>query len=266
MDDMDDDQLGVIKAHCRCGSRLPWNQCHAARLEMYHSVHRKNKNPARDNLAYIVSPLAKCPCRKTKKTYYTCCWKDISTVYLLTDDNGAIWPFEACAPEFVMKDLSDMSSEDYDLYVGQIWPDFIAMMCSPSSCDEKSKLSTWDPDVYTGCLGRLKKWFNWTDIHWRIEKDELMLRVKEWNEALVKYCDDKGYAGDVRQTIIDKYTASPLAPCGNRSCDKYETAVKSFYLCSACKKIAYCCRLCQKEDWKKRHKHKCGNMDVLLFG
>lgn len=150
MDDMDDDQLGVIKAHCRCGSRLPWNQCHAARLEMYHSVHRKNKNPARDNLAYIVSPLAKCPCRKTKKTYYTCCWKDISTVYLLTDDNGAIWPFEACAPEFVMKDLSDMSSEDYALYVGQIWPDFIAMMCSPSSCDEKSKLSTWDPDVYTG--------------------------------------------------------------------------------------------------------------------
>jgi hypothetical protein len=102
-------------------------------------------------------------------------------------------------------------------------------------CDgPKTQLPTWDPDVYAGCIERIDNWFQRKDLHWQIEKPELLQRVKEWNKALEKYCDDKGLSGATREEVIQKHTANPLAPCANWDCEIWETGVKDFQRCSQC--------------------------------
>ena len=60
--------------HCRCGSRLPWKECHAALDQEPHYSEENKENV----LGWRYSPLAKCFCNyaKKKKTHYKCCWQD----------------------------------------------------------------------------------------------------------------------------------------------------------------------------------------------
>jgi hypothetical protein len=120
----------------------------------------------------------------------------------------------------------------------------------------KCKVQAWDPDVYAGCLERIDRWFSWTDLHWGVEKAELVKRTEEWNAALEQYADDEGLTGETRVEVVEKHTANPLAPCGNIGCDVYETKIKEFQRCAGCRKIAYCSRKCQKGHWKQ-HKTVC---------
>ncbi len=53
-----------------------------------------------------------------------------------------------------------------------------------TSFHPKSKIGEWDPEVYAGVMEKIDNFFLWNDIHWRLPKYELLLRVKEWNEAL----------------------------------------------------------------------------------
>jgi hypothetical protein len=121
----------------------------------------------------------------------------------------------------------------------------------------RSGVKDWDPEVYAGVVDRLDDFFVWNDLHWRLDKAQLLQRTKEWNEALEKYCDDIGLTGVERGAVILKHTASSCAPCSNPSCEKWETEAKGFKSCSACKGVAYCSRVCQKEDWKAQHKSTC---------
>jgi hypothetical protein len=94
------------------------------------------------------------------------------------------------------------------------------------------------------------------DIHWQLPKAELLTRVSDWNAALEKYCDDKGLVGLKREQVIMLHTASPFAPCANLSCEKVETKVKEFAICSRCLQVGYCSDACRREDWAF-HKKRC---------
>jgi hypothetical protein len=97
----------------------------------------------------------------------------------------------------------------------------------------------------------------WIDLHWRLDKVELLQRTKEWNEGLQKYCHDIGLTGAEREAVVQKHTANPCAPCANPSCNNLETEPKEFKKCSRCKSVAYCSIDCQKKDWKAQHKSTC---------
>jgi hypothetical protein len=53
--------------------------------------------------------------------------------------------------------------------------------------------------VYAGVVDRIDDCFTWNDLHWRLDKVELLQRKKKWNEALGKYCDDMGLTGAERE-------------------------------------------------------------------
>lgn len=127
------------------------------------------------------------------------------------------------------------------------------------SVHPKSKVATWDPNVYAGVMEQMDadSYFQWTDVHWSIPKPELLKRVDEWNDALERYADSEGLVGAEREDVIKLHTASHLAPCANIHCDKYETSVKEFSRCQKCLLVSYCSRSCQKEDYLPRHKQRC---------
>jgi hypothetical protein len=45
-------------------------------------------------------------------------------------------------------------------------------------------LLTWYLDVYAGCMERLESPFFWRDLHWKLDKSELLAQAKSWNVAL----------------------------------------------------------------------------------
>ena len=120
----------------------------------------------------------------------------------------------------------------------------------------KSRVKEWDTEVYSGIVERSNDWLHWSDIHWKVPKRVLLRHAKEWNKALEQYCNDVGLEGTERNEVIRKHAASPLAPCANLLCDKFETKVKEFKQCSYCLNVAYCSVDCQRQDWN-RHKKEC---------
>ena len=86
----------------------------------------------------------------------------------------------------------------------------------------------------------------------------IIQRAKEWNDALSQYCDDMGLTGEEREQLVKIHLASPLARCGNPTCDEFEVKAKGFAKCwcSRCNRIAYCSRSCQAQHWKS-HKKRC---------
>ena len=117
--------------------------------------------------------------------------------------------------------------------------------------------STWNEDVYAGCVERLADFFVWDDWHAGCNGAELETRVRDWNEALNNYCDDKKITGKAREKVVKDHLASPFAACGNvGGCAAVETTLKEFARCGGCKKISYCSPNCQKAHWKQ-HKSAC---------
>jgi hypothetical protein len=60
----------VHLTQCRCGCRLPWNQCHGAYIE-----HDNGR------LCWRYSPKAMCPCKLKNKEHYKCCWFTSTPLY-----------------------------------------------------------------------------------------------------------------------------------------------------------------------------------------
>lgn len=70
--------------HCRCGSRLPWGNCHSGT-----SCAGRHYDPAKDNsgrkegtLNWRFSPCAPCPCKNGNKLDFKCCWDENLREYL----------------------------------------------------------------------------------------------------------------------------------------------------------------------------------------
>jgi hypothetical protein len=262
----------VHLTQCRCGSRLPWSQCHGAPVPGQSDLYTQaNKG----RLRWRYSPKATCPCTLTNKEHYDCCWFTATPCY--QDDTSGVLVS-------VVKTRVDKSTEEmFHLFQQsriaqgmnpngispqemtafrtvnasvirsgglQVFPD-----CNGRPCGVKA----WDPMVYAGVMDRMNtpSLFMWNDLHWQLDKVELLQRTKEWNEALEKYCNDMGLTGAEREAVSKKHTANPCAPCANIACSKRETEAKGFKACSRCKTVAYCSRDCQKKDWKAQHKSFC---------
>lgn len=260
--------------HCRCGSRLPWKECHAGRDPEPHYSKAANDSV----LKWKFSPLANCTCGLTKKNYYRCCWEH--KIYYQDDATGQISYSRGVQINDDNRDLlrglvQQIKGEDRgapivselmeELDVGRNREEIVRSYRKKSTLlqklirskdqDGKSKMIDWDTDVYIGCIERVESWFHWMDLHWTVPKSELLQWTKEWNAALEQYCDDKDLTGMERQQVIDMHTTNPLAPCANPNCGRYEEKVKGFSKCARCKTVAYCSRECQGEHWKLHKKH-----------
>jgi hypothetical protein len=259
----------VHLTQCRCGSRLPWNQCHGAPVPGQSDLYIGRDNERR---RWRYSPKAMCPCYLTNKEHYKCCWFTSTPIYK-DDISGAMPKVDRTTPEALLRVQQMMISEGIDPN-GPIVPqgtaaeefrttqtDLIRSVGLTIFSDFNGRrcgVKDWDPVVYAGIVDRIDNYFMWNDLHWRLDKVELLRRTKEWNEGLEKYCDDTGLTGAEREAVVQKHTANPCAPCSTASCNKWETEPKEFQTCSRCKSVAYCSRDCQKKDWKTQHKFTCG--------
>mmetsp|Transcript_16927 Transcript_16927/g.48914 ORF Transcript_16927/g.48914 Transcript_16927/m.48914 type:complete len:86 (+) Transcript_16927:321-578(+) len=74
-------------------------------------------------------------------------------------------------------------------------------------------MKAYTPEVMARYIEGIEDHFFRTSCHWRVEKSELLLRFREWNEALESYCNDEGLVGEERSAVISKHTVSPFALC-----------------------------------------------------
>jgi hypothetical protein len=263
----------VHLTQCRCGSRLPWNQCHGAPVPGQSDFYILCDD---GRLDWRYSPKARCPCNLTNKEHYNCCWFTSTPIYKNDTSRERV---QVCrtvkniniptTPEslqieqkMISKgidihapiDLQDMTSKELQTRL----TDYIrsgGLLMQDDVNGRRSGVKDWDPMVYAGVVDRfVTDYFIWTDLHWRLDKVELLRRTKEWNKTLKKYCDDVELTGAEREAVVQKHTANPCAPCSNPSCNNWETEPKEFKRCSRCKSVAYCSSDCQKKNWKAQHK------------
>jgi hypothetical protein len=264
----------VHLTQCRCGSGLPWNQCHGAPVPGQSDVNIKAGN---GRWRWRYSPTARCPCNLTKKEHYKCCWFS-ATPFYKDDTSGerihvVKTPVDANTTS-VLRQMQqmmitlgmdpntpivprDMAPGELRTRQANLIRSAGGLACFPDMNGRRCGVKDWDPMVYAGVVDRIDNYFMWNDLHWRLDKVELLQRTKEWNEALEKYCDDMGLTGAEREAVVQKHTANPCAPCANPSCNNWETEPKKFRKCSRCKSVAYCSVDCQKKDWKAQHTSKC---------
>lgn len=272
IEEFKDEQSRLTKVHCRCGSRLPWKQCHAGGIgQAPHYVKSNGK------ILWRYSPSAMCPCQYSKKPHFQCCFLETAKPWYQDDRTGQLEAqvkmtnpaVGSVFSSYVQEMRSRGAAPDSPLFPGATSDNtrsFAVQAVRSGGLNmivgmgvgstRKSEILDWDREVYAGCLERLDNWFFWNDLHWQLEKSELLQRVKEWNDALEGYCSDKGLTGAARQAVVNKHRANPLAPCANPRCSVWEKEVKEFQRCGRCRKVAYCSRDCQVGDWKK-HKAQC---------
>ena len=262
--------------NCRCGSRLPWKQCHAGKPTDPYYLTDKDDEKDVSKIKWRYSPMAPCHCNtsnsrlglpETKKIYFKCCWDETAhREYYQCDKTSeirvmartAVTPMQREAMQFMQEMLKGKSEDEINALMESTQqmmknPEFlIANRCkivreggaialkAIASDNPCSKLSSWDPEVYAGVMETMDAnlSFQWNDVHWALPKAELLKWTEEWNEALEQYCDNIGLTGSEREDVIKLHTASAFAPCGNVKCCKMETSVKQYSRCSKCYNIA----------------------------
>lgn len=276
MERMESEENKIALTQCRCGSQLPWKQCHSGRLHGESPFYVQGEEGF---LHWRYSPLAPCPCKLSTKTYFDCCWKQTSNPTYQVDSSGEFFFHRVARLSGVTESYIEMRREEIEANGedpnAELFPfeskedaraqtaNFIRAAGSnilqeiASSIGPMCQIGTWDPYVYAGCVERLDDCFLWDDCHWKLDKTELLQRTKEWNTALEQYCNDIGLTGKERASILTRHTASPLAPCANPSCSEVEKKVKEFRRAACCKCVAYCSSACQRQHWKQDHKQKC---------
>ncbi|KAI8602566.1 hypothetical protein EDD21DRAFT_371512 [Dissophora ornata] len=80
----------------------------------------------------------------------------------------------------------------------------------------------------------------------------LQIRVKIIANELMKAEATKGSSSKGKTD-----GATELRTCAGAGCENQETTSNQFQRCGGCKKVYYCSRLCQVNDWKSRHKKNC---------
>ena len=264
MDDFKSEANAIKLVHCRCGSRLPWRECHAAADPEPHYI--KISRTSSSRLQWRLSPYANCTCGLTDKSYYRCCWKDAKAMYIddeigklnaptqllhSNDQNQgmieSIRYIHSLSEEAMLrhqKEMKDFDFRDALLEMSEEARDEAMDYVDP---DKISKVRAMDIKIYAGIMKQMDKeqFFQWNDLHWQMPKPELLKRTGEWNTALEQYYNSKGLAGMERKEVIKIHKASEFAPCANPECHEVEEKVKGFIKCKRCRKVGYCSRPCQ---------------------
>eukprot|EP00554_Chaetoceros_debilis_P014098 CAMPEP_0194111774 /NCGR_PEP_ID=MMETSP0150-20130528/10702_1 /TAXON_ID=122233 /ORGANISM="Chaetoceros debilis, Strain MM31A-1" /LENGTH=595 /DNA_ID=CAMNT_0038801295 /DNA_START=124 /DNA_END=1908 /DNA_ORIENTATION=+ len=254
---MSEEAINLV--HCRCGSRLPWNECH---IGMLGNSEFCSKDQGK-SLKWRFSPVAKCACKLTDKNYYRCCWDDVAMyqddrtgkihqmkkIAISNSNRAAIAQLINSLGVMNEKGFPGVDREQYFRAFRSKGKEGINTALADTDPGKKSRMRDWDMDIVVGCMERIENYFMWNDFHWTMPKSELLLRTSEWNKALDQYCDEVGTTESDRDRVIEKYSASSYAPCANPSCDVIEEKVKGFAKCSRCKSVAYCSRKCQAKNW-----------------
>jgi hypothetical protein len=77
----------IASAICRCGSRLPWRQCHAGKRIGESPIFMEVKG----KIVWRFSPLAPCFCdRQPVKIHFKCCWSETSSPHYQDDDTACL--------------------------------------------------------------------------------------------------------------------------------------------------------------------------------
>jgi hypothetical protein len=244
MEELESKEKMIALVYCRCGSRLPWKECHAGSNVGESPVYKEMGG----RLAWRYSPVARCVCTHTNKTHYACCWKEACQPRYLDDNDGStnrgvvttLIVTGGRADSAALLNCQRMIAECQD---------------NPQKQDQLAKMLQQEAMAKNEhCAGITKHLegdvFVWTGDSWGFPKAELLVMVERWNIALEKYCDEAGMTGSHRESVIEKNWATPYAPCGNGRCTNVETKVKEFRKCSKCKTIGYCSSECQRKDWK----------------
>jgi hypothetical protein len=248
MEELQSKEKMIALVYCRCGSRLPWKECHAGSNVGESPVYKEMGG----RLAWRYSPVARCVCQFTKKTHYKCCWS--CQPRYLDDQDGST--NDAFYFNFSVPEGGDHATSllHYQRLVAECEVNPQLQDELMKDCLERAMAKDDHCAHIMKCLkGEV---FLWTSEHWPCSKAKLLFLVKRWNIALEKYCDEAGMTGSHRESVIEKNCATPYAPCGNASCTNIETKVKEFSKCSNCKAIAYCSSECQRKGWKA-HKGSC---------
>jgi len=257
-------EVAIAKVQCRCGSRLPWKECHAGRQvgQASHFIYAKDgRTPPGHKIIWRYPPTARCPCHKgsSAKTHFQCCWESSLPNYI--DDctgNEQFAQFnvdpamatEMLNPLDARADRADLliskigrllTNEELEridrvMALGEGQEGFVEVVLRQGP---KTKMTAWDHNVAAGCYDRLEVPLLWVDVHWHIEESYLLLQANAWNEALAKYCDDMGLTGTEREEVTKLHQASVYAPCANLGCNNIETMVKEYQKCSNCKRVGY---------------------------
>jgi len=271
--------------NCRCGSRQLWYNCHGNKSLIKHFPFFVESSEGSRHWRY--SPMARCPCKNTEKLYIDCCWHETTRLAYQDDKTGKLSMSQFTSGHGVqemaklMQTLNENGMNFEDMFAGknEVDDDGVALltkqgaeyMRTPAGRAQwqtldrhpKSAFPSYDMDVYSGVYEEIDrmvgpgKCFMWTNLHWKLDESELLVRTKEWNAALQSFCSKQtSWTEEHRREMIRIHTASPLAPCGCPSCDETERQVKEYKKCSRCRQIAYCSVNCQRNHWKE-HKKDC---------
>eukprot|EP00592_Proboscia_alata_P015056 CAMPEP_0194397860 /NCGR_PEP_ID=MMETSP0174-20130528/125780_1 /TAXON_ID=216777 /ORGANISM="Proboscia alata, Strain PI-D3" /LENGTH=545 /DNA_ID=CAMNT_0039194087 /DNA_START=140 /DNA_END=1774 /DNA_ORIENTATION=- len=169
--------------HCRCGSRIPWKDCHGHTTLSSELYYRYTDNgDKKATLSWRLSPMAKCFCHNNKrfKNYFSCCWQDESRYQ---DDSDSTLVASRTTPihegnrETIMR-MAERKLAGKKNYMTD--PKLLPHLrdgSMPSMMENKahmflkmvqaidpdgiSVLRNWDPEVSFGCMERIKDPFMW---------------------------------------------------------------------------------------------------------
>ncbi|KAG0270367.1 hypothetical protein DFQ27_008382 [Actinomortierella ambigua] len=82
------------------------------------------------------------------------------------------------------------------------------------------------------------------------EPFEYLIRTLNARRTLIQGKEEK-------KSKADEPNADGLRTCSMSGCQNVETSKGEFKRCAGCKKMFYCSRACQVNDWKQGHKNKC---------
>jgi hypothetical protein len=153
-------------------------------------------------LHWRYSPKATCPCHLTKKEHYKCCWFT-ATPFYQDDTSGKLAKLvrallDESTEELIRQLKQSMSAQGMDPNGPIFPPDMTSSRTAHTSIIRSGGLQefpdfngrpcgvkAWDPMVYAGVIDCMDtgSFFMWNDLHWRLDKAELLERTKEWNEA-----------------------------------------------------------------------------------
>jgi hypothetical protein len=171
----------VDLTQCRCGSRLPWNQCHGAPVPGQSHLYTQADN---GRLRWRNVPKATCPCQLTKKEHFKCCWFTATPCY--QDDTSGILSkvvttlFDRSTEEALRQFQQSRVTDGMDPSTPFISQEMTSLRAAHASFIRSGGLQkfpdfngrsygvkAWDPMVYAGVMDRMDtdSLFMWNDLH-----------------------------------------------------------------------------------------------------